>query len=543
MIRKINRFGEISYTKNEALVTMPFSRLGTEDTEILEENYRQKIKELSYTSSFIYANHIGEIRDRLQLSYDLEGCVDFHFIHNVKLNDMLPFLYSMVDIAKEDVNVLWERNNILIDLEEKRVKALLFEFDGFKTYKRDDPTDGLKELILLALTKNQSILGKPKRADFIEQTEKVYQFSEDVISSKNVGEIQNVISSYQQEMEYEQLKLENEKSEKRKASFFYKMKDYIKKEPKEISASDTIKAELNNNSETKKNKTKKNTSLMDKITSPVGMISTIVVLGVFFLLFTLVDTDSSALSKDEEEVIKEAEKEKEILDAYRLYITDDPTNVAKAYMVLDGIGYEELPKEDQETLINWYIEQEQYTKAIKTKENSVYSIGDNIIVESKDDIERALGKLERLESSFPNNTTIKFDIASLESQYQLIVENSQLNEFNERRSIQTIQAHVLTHQVDELKELIDSYKDDEDSYNALTRHSATYLDQYADKREKTEEAELLDEKLVELNEEKEGEKDKGAKKKIDKEIKTTQKELETANNRIKEIEENIANIN
>lgn len=541
MIRKINRFGEVSYTKNEALVTMPFSRLGTEDIETLEENYRQNIKELGYTDSFIYANHLGEIRDRLQMSFDLEGCVDFHYIHTVKLDDMLPFLYSMVDIAKESVNVLWERNNVVIDLEEKRVKALLFEFEGFRTYKRDDATDGLKEIILLALTKNQSILGKPKRADFIEQTEKVYQFSEDVISCKNVDEILNVINSYQQEMEYEQLKLENEKEERRKKSIFYKIKDQIKKEPKQISPSDTIKAELNNSRKTK-TKQKSNKSLMDKITSPIGMISIIGVIGAFFIFFTMFDMDSNALSKEDEEAIKEAEQEKEILDAYRLYISDEDNNKAKAYAMLDGLGYDNLPKEDQETLLNWYIEQEQYTKAIQTKENSVYTIGDKIIAESDDDIESALTILERLEASFPENTAIKFDIASLQGQHQLVIENSNLDEYNDRRAVEVIQAYVLTNQVEELNELMDSFKEETESYESLMNHSDKYLDQYAEKREKNEEAKALEEKNEALNEKKEKEKKKKEKKKIQKEIETNQKELDAVKDRIKEIDENITKL-
>lgn len=541
MIRKINRFGEVTYNKNEALLQMPFARLDTEDVETLEENYRQKIKDMDYTSSFVYANHMGEIRDRLQMSYDLGSCVDFHHIHKIKLDDMLPFLYSMVDIARENVYVLWERNNVVIDLQEKKVKALIFEFEGFKIYKKDDGLDGLKELILLALTKNQTILGKPKRADYIEQTAKVFQFSEDVLSSKSIDEVENVIISYQREMEYEQLKIENEKAEKLERSKFNKIKERFKKKRKETNVSELIKDNLNKSNKSHASNSGKSTSLMEKITSPVGMVSIIGVIGALLLFFTFTDMDSQASSK-EEKVTDELKLNKEILSAYRLYITNEGKDKEKAYDKLDSIGYKSLPKKDQETLINWYLEQEQYTKAIKESEESVYSIGDKIIGDYKDDLEEAVVKLEQIESSFTDNKVLKFDIASLKNKHQEVIENSDLDYYNERRAIETVKAFVLTNQTKELKELIETYKKDEESYDALTTHSDNYLDLYTDKREKAEESKALSEQIEELEEKKGKEKKKKKKKKIDKEIKSLQKELESTNEAIKKIDGNIADV-
>src|SRR5699024_8958251 len=175
-MKLINRFGEIFYEKNEALITMPFERLNTDSAELLEENYRTKVKEMNYPDTFIYANSFSVLRDRLQMSLDLEECVDFHNIHKVTLKQMIPYLYSMIDIAETNADILWERNNFVIDTNEKKVKALMFGFEGLPLYKLDENVDGLKELILLALTKNDSIIAKPKRADFIEKTDEVYQF-------------------------------------------------------------------------------------------------------------------------------------------------------------------------------------------------------------------------------------------------------------------------------------------------------------------------------------------------------------------------------
>jgi len=132
----LNRFGEVHYEKNEAIVTMPFNRLSLEEPEILEENYVNKIKEIGYPDTFIYADHFSSIRDRLQISYDLDGCVDFHQIHKYKLKDMIPFLKSMVDLAKQDVAVLWQKENMVIDLTEQRVKALILILRVLKSTNR-----------------------------------------------------------------------------------------------------------------------------------------------------------------------------------------------------------------------------------------------------------------------------------------------------------------------------------------------------------------------------------------------------------------------
>lgn len=542
MIRKINRFGEVSYTKNEALVTMPFIRLDNENVELLEENYRQKIKELKYSSTFIYANHFSSIRDRLQISYDLEGCVDFHHIRNIKLNNMIPFLYSMVELANQKVDILWEINNIVIDLNEKRVKALIFDFEGFNIYKKDNNLDGLKELILLALTKNNNILGKPKRADFIEQKNEVFQFSNDILSCKSVSEIENVIASYEKEVEYNLLKKENERQKKKDNNLLYKLKDKISKKPKNISPEEEIKSKLNQKANESNYKKEKNDNLLDKLTTPKSMITIMSVLIVSVILFSFVGLDDTASSEidDTQEELKIKDK---TLEAYRLYMSGKDDNIQEAYAKLDSIGYKNLPNEDKEILINWYIEQEQFTKAIATDEDSSFIVGDKIIEkyqksDDEDSKEKAISDLEQIQSSFPENKTLNFDIASLQNKYQEIIENSDLKQYNDRRSLEVVKAYVLTNQVDELHELIKQYKEDEKSYDSLSKHADKYIDRYTEKREITEEKEELTEQLESLEKKQKSTKGK-KKKKIKKEIKSIKKEIESLNKEINNIDNNI----
>lgn len=536
----INRFGEVYYDKNEALITMPFNRLKNEEVEILEENYRNKVKEIEHPDTFIYATQFSTLRDRLQMTFDLSGCVDFHQIHKVKLKNMIPYLYSMIELAKVDANVLWQRNNMVVDLTEKRVKALLFEFEGFKLYKNDDAIDGLKELILLALTKNTSILAKPKKADFIEQTEEVFQFSDDIISSKTINEIEAVVKSYERELEYQEIKAEKQREEKKKNSLLFNIQDKFNKKTKKNKSDEEFKEKLYNEANSKRNSKSSNRSIMDMITSPVGIIATLIVLlGGGFLVTNLGSSNASTEVNEKEKKLNEQE---EILDAYRLYVTNDEENQEKAFAKLDAIGYDNLPKEDKATLMDWYIQQKQYTKAIKLQSNSAYEISDKIISESDNDVEKASAELQTLQSSFQDNKVLAFDLANLENNYQGMIENSQLEKYDKKRSKNIVKAYVLTNQLDELDSLIDNYKNEEEkieSYENLQRYKDTYAEQYLSLKNANEELVELNNNLEEKKNQENKEKDKDKKDTLKADIKDIENERNKKEDEIKKIEENI----
>src|SRR5699024_12684156 len=82
----------------------------------------------------------------------------------------------------------------------------------------DNAVDGLKELILLALTNKKSIIAKPKRADFIEKTNEVYQFRDDILACNTVEDIDGAIQAYKREVDYQALLDEQAKGEKREKS-------------------------------------------------------------------------------------------------------------------------------------------------------------------------------------------------------------------------------------------------------------------------------------------------------------------------------------
>lgn len=530
MLRKLNRFGEVEISKNEALFTMPLIKLSTEEIEVLEENYRLKVKTLNNTDSFIYANHISSIRDRVQMAYDLEGCVDFHHLHRFAFNEVLYYLETMVDIANENTTVLWERNNFVIDLTEKKVKALLFEFDGFIVYKKDTAFEGLKELILLALTKHHSILGKPKRSDFIIKEEEVFLFAEDILKTKTIEDIQRVITSTIKENEYRESQLEDAKKKKQEDSKLNRFTGRFKKEPVAKSPEDKLKENLNANFDRTTESAVPKKSFFDKMTSPKGMVVTMGILFVVGLLYFLTDIEGgSAKANKLEEVEEKIQLKEKVTEAYRLYLSGDEDNKEVAYATLDSVGYENLSKKDKAILIEWYIEQSKFTKAIATDRESSYIVGDYLVQQ-----DNGLETLEELVGAIEENEVLAFDIASMQNQYQLMIENSDIR-FNERRAKKVVEAFVLTNQSEALTTLIDAKKEDETSYNNLVKFSDKYLASYTQMRELTEERKAKDKELEEAKAKYDAEKDKKKKE----ELKKTVDKLAKESTQLKEREDEI----
>lgn len=532
MIKNLNRYGEIDFKKNEGVYSIPLIRLNIDDVEVLEENYQNRIKQLGYIDTFVYANHMSLVRDRLQMSFDLSESVDFYHLQQIPFENKLNYFKTIVEIAGVE-GVVWEKNNFVVDLNEKRVKALLFDFEGFEVFKKDTPLDGLKQILLLSLTKLNRILGKPKRADFIEQDEIVIRFAEDLLRSSSVEEISSLIEAYESEIEYERAKLEEEMLERRKNMKFSQVRNKFNKPKREPTAEEKMRMQLSATNE--KEKPKK--GLFDKITSPKGMIGTIVALGFVFLIYSVAVNGTQAQDNESTELAKQAEEakqQKKVIEAYRSYINGGEENVNNAYGILEGIGYENLSKKDKAVLIDWLIEQKQFSKAVATDTEASYEVGAYLVTQ-----ENGLDELEKLKTSFDDNKVIAFDVASLKNQYQVVLDNKDIH-YNERRAKKLVEAFAMNNQIDELRPFMDSIKDeDRDSYENLLTFNERYSVTFSEKRKITDELDKLKVELENLNEQIKSEKGDDKKKKLAKQRDEKNKEIESINNRIKQINESI----
>jgi hypothetical protein len=460
-----NKYGEIDVTNDSIVYSMPVNRFKTEDRERLEERYRIQLERLEYSEYFSFANSITELRAHFLFSYELKDCVNFLSIRGLMYEDKVPLLKSLVQIAKlseeKQTKILWDTNNFFINMGERTIQALLFEFEGMTIFSHKKPIDGLKELIILSLTTlNHVMIKKPSKMDFIEKRDEVYQFMEDILQAKSIADIEQVVDHALTVIELEVEKQLEQLQAKKQKSLFGKLKSKKKSTHLSIdmSLSDKLKrdlAEKNKKGNAKKFKEKK--SFLDKLTSPIGVSILIPVIAALTFIYFITDGFSNFGVKDQTAIAKEQSQFK-IKEIYRTYLSGDKE---KAYAELDSIGYNNLSSDDQEMLIQWYLEQKKYIKALSTDEKSAFAIGDTLIQsDNVYDLEELVDQTD--------NKILKFDLGSVESDYETVIANKDIAQFNERRAYALVEAFYLTNNEDDLDIFIDQMESKKDNDTSQT---------------------------------------------------------------------------
>ncbi|PFP09223.1 hypothetical protein COJ90_21150 [Priestia megaterium] len=526
MKNQLNRFGEIEVAKNNIVYSMPVNRFKSEDRETIEELYKKKLSQLDYNEYFAFANSITELRAHFMFSYELRDCVNFLSIRNLKFEEVVPLLKTLVQIAKiaEETNtkVLWDINNFYINLSERYIQALLFEFEGMEIFSHKSALDGLKEFIILSVTTlNHVIVKKPSKIDFIEKRDEVYQFIEDVLKAKEIEHVEAVIENALTFIEIAAEREYNEKMEKKKKTLIGKLS--LSKNTEKVqsaSLSDRMKKELFEESQKAGSKGyKEKKSLMDKLTSPVGIAVLIPVVLVVMVGYFVTDGFTDFGSEDKTAYAKE-KNELKVKDIYIDYLNGDKE---KAYSELDSIGYKNLSGDDQDMLIKWYIEQKKYVKAISLDKDSAYLIGDTF-VKDKDK-----AGLEQLTNQV-DSKVLKFDLAVLNKDYQGVIANQDLSELNKRRAYELVKAYSLTNNEDDLEKFVTKFEKKDDGTEAsqkqieILQDAQSTVSTYADSLKDIDKQ--IEDKKKEVQEQEKKVKDKNNKdEKKEEELKTKQEEL------------------
>lgn len=521
----LNKYGEIHVNKNEVVFSMPITKMNEKDIENIEKNYKEVIEKNNYPSQIIYVDSIGELLNRITFEYNASNTSAFHNIRKIPFKEVMPYFKSLIDIARMNLNVLWEKDNFVIDMNENKFKVFIFEFQGLPLYSSKNALNGLKENILLSLTTKNRILGKPRRNEFVEQEDYVIEFAEEILRCQSVDEIEKVVEDTQLEIELQKEKKEEQKRKKAEKSKIYALKQKFYKKAKEKSHEEKIKEQLQiSDNQTERGKT----SIVDKITSPKGMIVSIGAVICMGIMYYATDGFAGE-ALEEEKVMTEVKKRDEILETYRSYIDGDKD---LAYAKLDKIGYKNLSnKRDKKILLEWYIEQDQYTKAISTDEKGAYMVGDYLIKERKiDELKKVAQQID--------SKVLKFDIASIDGKYQAMIENNDI-QLNKRRAKEMVKAYAMTNQERELKDYIKTK--DEKSKENLMDYQHMFFDQYHEAKEKKEEIDVLKGKQTLLHEKIKKEKNKKKKNNLNAELEKTNKNLKNLKKEVKTLEQKIEN--
>lgn len=461
MQRVINRYGEIIISGNEGVYKIPYSKLSPSATkDSLSLAYIQGIEKFGMSELFIYSTDLRNNGDYFEMEYDLRNKKPFIDVRFYDFSQQLLIFNSLIELGKMEIKtnqrILWEKENFLFDTQSFNIKALLFEYEGFPLHIKRSYVDGIRSLIFIGLTTLDKISTKPKRNDFINQSDKVIAFAEAILNSKTLEDIEQAIEKAINE---EVTKIENKEEEKEKKSGKFKKKFFgkgKKKEKKEqVDYKDQLKQSLktsgNSNQQLEEDTRPMGVKIADKILTPKGGIITISMLAVLtfgaYYYPTLATNNNTELEAKEKQEIKD-----KTIASYRSYISG---NKEKAYADLDHIGYDNLDEKDKKVLIDFYLEQGKYTKALKTEPDSAYRIGDKFVKKiSKQEKQESKEDFEKIVIA-SDDKVLKFDLATINKEYQSVINIAgSLKKINERRANELVKAYYLTNQEAELETFI-----------------------------------------------------------------------------------------
>lgn len=425
----VNKYGEIEVFGNEVHYRIPLSYTDFDSLDELENAYRQKGMSLTAFKNYLFAHDVTLVTNRLVFTYDLEDMKSFYYLRQLFFEDQIYYFRSFIELAKNNhtTAILWDKNNLFIDLTDSTIKVLIFEFDGHRLYNIPPTLDGLKEVILLSLTTLYRVLGKPRLVDFIDQRDKVIRFAEQVLRATSVQEVERVLEETivnverQEEIrrEYEDnlknMKFFERRKEMRKAKAAGKLtaaatSEFVEKPRRGLRSKHDVAQPVRR----KDNQQEK----QGFFSSRYFYLGSAGVAAVLLVANTLSSPDPDVNAAPSKNTAQFQSEEKpslnsdQVADVYRKAMNGE--NEA-ALNVLEQVGYENLAEAEKKQMLQLYEKEGLYEKLLQLDPNQADVIVMKTI-ESKD-----TAKLKKLQVQFPEAASIKYEVAYLDAKYDALI--------------------------------------------------------------------------------------------------------------------------
>ncbi|AOZ94877.1 hypothetical protein [Paenibacillus crassostreae] len=441
----VNKYGEIEVVGNEVQYSIPLAYADFDNLDDLETAYKQKGISLSPFKNYLFAHDLTLVTNRLVFTYDLQDMKSFYYLRQMYFEDQIYYFRSFIDLAKNNSNtpILWDKNNIFVDLTDGTIKALVFEFDGHRLYNIPPTLDGLKEVILLSLTSLFRVLGKPRLVDFIDQRDKVIRFAEQVLRASSIQEVERVLEETVVNVEREE-EIRREYEEKLKGMKYLERRKEIHKNKaagKFVAATSTEFAERSKRGLRSQNDVVQTISKKENQEEKQGFFSSkyfylgsagIAAVILIVNIFTPSDPDVKAspteqvqeqktegkLSLSSEQVQEQKTEERlslsseQVADIYRKSIAGENK---EALIILEQVGYENLVATEQKHMIQLYEKEGLYEKVLQLDPNQAESVVSKLIESKQTD------KLKGLQSQFKELPPVNYEVAYMTSKYDTVI--------------------------------------------------------------------------------------------------------------------------
>ena len=496
VIRTIaNRVGTIEIDQNAFYFLQPLSAFKTEEMEQIERAYEKQMQQVTGDPTFLSAQEISFQSGQVRFEYDLTDLHSFNALKAMEFEDKLTYYLSLVQLAQQSkINILWQKENFVLNKEESLLHVMVAENDVMPLSHEKDRLTAVKELIIISLTRLNQVYGRPRRTDFLEQSDEVIRFAETIyLRLQSLEEmeayISDVFNQVEEQKKAKQQELELSKQNQTKWSVMMAtLRESLQRLP-------------SFNEQPKENRTKSATGGNKKLF--VGVAA--VLLAAFGLNVVLTQATENAQEEESREV---TDVELNLTDVYREGLLGDTDGVLES---LESVDYTELQAADQEVLNRLYIKQGEYEKALRNQPELIGTIAEQL---SRDgDVEG----LEKLQKTIDEpSEVIEFELAAVEEEWTRIIELRNQVELTDRRVEMILSAFI-------------AEKDFQGAKGFLEKHELTdekFMSSVLEAEKEALQLEELQAEKQKLEEAIEKENDKKASKKAEEQLKEINQEIE-----------------
>ena len=443
VIRTIaNRVGTFEIEGNTISYLQPLSTFNTQEMNQVQKWYKDKMQTLQKSDLYLSARDISFQSGQVCYTYDVTGLQSFNFLKKMYLEDKLPYYLSLIQLAKEkQVQILWETENLVIDVEDASVKALVIEHQAFTIENEKSRINAVKELIIISLTSLQQVYGRPKRSDFFEQSEEVIQFAEMIyLRLDSLDHMASFIQSLYDEIEERKQREQEELAQQLANKKRFSMSNLI---PYQFLQQKSEKRpEIRTDVATSQTKQKPISQKESKMRFLIG--TAIILVGALLLNILLTSANKNAESSERHSASRQEET-----DVEKVYLNGLLGDTEGVMKVLEERDYESLNKEETELLHQLWIKHGSYEKYMAKDELAVSRLTEYM---TDQNLPKELDRLQEILKV--SNPHIEFAKGVLAEEWKEVLANRDLVELTEERQTYIVTAFLDKKDIDGAKAFV-----------------------------------------------------------------------------------------
>lgn len=368
MNTSFNKKGSLEFEKNFCKYRIETAFIPQiADTAELKEELKQGIYEWKDDSEHLVSIMNAEFLNHfLVIYYNVANLQPITYLKQLDFKEKITYFKSLINLFKkyEEIPFVLEKLNFFVDPLEENVKIIFYETPSLTVYDKSvKPETFLRNLICSTFTYQDEFTGLPKRADFINPSERNINFVRDFFQLDNLEDMYFLIEKHSIEFTVESIEEEP----------FEEIAD--KKKKKSIKSKKAPKVQKNKISQhNRQHNTKQQNKKIDK--KIIGIIIAIVGALGFYLYMTV------ATSTNDTEVVINADQPKsenfespeeiqnEILKAYQAIYKNDVEGAYKILSVQEKLSVDDIP-----VLIEVYYRYNKLSELLDKKPN----VADDVI--------------------------------------------------------------------------------------------------------------------------------------------------------------------